>query len=116
MSKFPIPEAALKQHIALLGKTRSGKSSVMRGLVEHLLDRQRPVCIIDPKGDWWGIKLAADGIIRERSSKRLARDRPSAGRSAGRHDTFSASSGSAAGLITCPSLSLGCAPSIRNVN
>lgn len=56
-----IPEAALSQHIAVLGKTRSGKSSVMRGLVEGLLERQQPVCIVDPKGDWWGIKLGKDG-------------------------------------------------------
>lgn len=56
-----IPEAALSQHIAVLGKTRSGKSSVMRGLVEGLLEHQLPVCIVDPKGDWWGIKLAKDG-------------------------------------------------------
>lgn len=56
-----IPDAALQQHVAVLGKTRSGKSSVMRGLVEGILDREQPVCIIDPKGDWWGIKLAKDG-------------------------------------------------------
>lgn len=56
-----IPDAALQQHIAVLGKTRSGKSSVMRGLVEDLLKREQPVCIVDPKGDWWGIKLAKDG-------------------------------------------------------
>src|SRR5574341_569642 len=61
MTKPIIPLAALQQHIAVLGKTRSGKSSVMRGLVEGLLDRDEPVCIIDPKGDWWGIKLAGDG-------------------------------------------------------
>lgn len=56
-----IPAEALNQHVAVLGKTRSGKSSVMRGLVENLLDQKKPVCIIDPKGDWWGIKLAKDG-------------------------------------------------------
>lgn len=56
-----VPRAILKQHIAVLGKTRSGKSSVMRGLVEGLLDDHKPVCIIDPKGDWWGLKLKSDG-------------------------------------------------------
>lgn len=61
MNRHPIPDAALSQHVAVLGKTRSGKSSVMRGLVEGLLDRSEPVCIVDPKGDWWGIKLARDG-------------------------------------------------------
>lgn len=58
---LPIPKAVLAQHTAVLGKTRSGKSSTMRLLVESLLDDQKPVCIIDPKGDWWGIKSSADG-------------------------------------------------------
>jgi uncharacterized protein DUF87 len=58
---LPIPVEVLNQHTAVLGKTRSGKSSVMRLLVENLLDRHQPVCIVDPKGDWWGIKLARDG-------------------------------------------------------
>lgn len=57
----PVPKQILDQHVAILGKTRSGKSSVMRGLVEGLLERGQPVCIIDPKGDWYGLKLAADG-------------------------------------------------------
>lgn len=60
-ARLPVPAAILQQHTVILGKTRSGKSSVMRLLVESLLDRQEPVCIIDPKGDHWGIKLAADG-------------------------------------------------------
>jgi hypothetical protein len=61
MVKLPFPEAVLQQHIIALAKTRSGKSSAMRLLVEHLLDQEKPVCIIDPKGDWWGIKSSADG-------------------------------------------------------
>jgi hypothetical protein len=56
-----IPDAVLNQHIVVLGKTRSGKSSTMRLLVERLLDADKPVCIIDPKGDWWGLKSSADG-------------------------------------------------------
>ncbi len=56
-----IPTEVLDQHVAILGKTRSGKSSAMRLLVESLLKRKLPVCIVDPKGDWWGIKLSADG-------------------------------------------------------
>lgn len=60
-SRLPIPLAVFDQHIILLGKTRSGKSSKMRVMIEAELDRQVPVCIIDPKGDWWGLKSAADG-------------------------------------------------------
>lgn len=60
-TKLPIPASVLEQHIALLGKTRSGKSSTARLLVEHLLDHKKPVCIIDPKGDWYGLKSSANG-------------------------------------------------------
>lgn len=54
--KLPLPEAVFDQHIIVLGKTRSGKSSAMRVMVEHLLDAGKPVCVVDPKGDWWGLK------------------------------------------------------------
>lgn len=56
-----LPETIFNQHIIVLGKTRSGKSSTIRGFVEMLLDDKKPVCIIDPKGDWWGLKSSADG-------------------------------------------------------
>jgi hypothetical protein len=56
-----IPAAALKQHVIALGKTGSGKSSKLRLQVEYLLDRQMPLTIVDPKGDWWGLKSSADG-------------------------------------------------------
>lgn len=60
-NKIQIPAAAFDQHIIVLGKTRSGKSSAMRVLAEYLLGKQEPVTIIDPKGDWWGLKASADG-------------------------------------------------------
>lgn len=56
-----LPEAVLAQHMAVLGKTRSGKSSVLRLFVEALLERKERVCVLDPKGDWWGLKSSADG-------------------------------------------------------
>lgn len=59
--KQPLPAKALAQHVIALGKTGSGKSSKMRVIVEGLLKAGDPVCIVDPKGDWWGIKSSADG-------------------------------------------------------
>ncbi len=56
------PSKILSQHVAVLGKTGSGKSSALRYMVEYLLDQEKRVCIIDPKGDWHGLKVAADGI------------------------------------------------------
>lgn len=61
MAKLPIPEAVLDQHVVALAKTRSGKSSNLRVLFEHLLDEGKPAGVIDPKGDWWGLKSSADG-------------------------------------------------------
>lgn len=60
MSKV-FPDAVLDQHVVVLGKTGSGKSSALRYIVEGLLAKGKRVCIIDPKGDWWGVKVAADG-------------------------------------------------------
>lgn len=55
------PEEILDQHLVVLGKTGAGKSSALRHVVEHLLAKRKRVCIIDPKGDWWGLKVGADG-------------------------------------------------------
>src|SRR5260221_2624305 len=59
--KHLVPNEIFDQHIIVLGKTRSGKSSVLRLFVEHLLGQDKPVCLLDPKGDWWGLKASADG-------------------------------------------------------
>lgn len=61
MSRLPFPDKILHQHIATLGKTGAGKSSAMRVIAEHLLDQKKRVAIVDPKGDWWGLKSSADG-------------------------------------------------------
>ncbi len=63
MSKYthPIPLKVLDQHIVFLGKTGAGKSSAMRSIYEQLLNLDRRVCIVDPKGDHYGIKLDASG-------------------------------------------------------
>lgn len=64
MSVFPIPEAALAQHMAVLGKTGSGKTSTAKLVVEHVVAHGHGarVCILDPiKSDWWGLTSSADG-------------------------------------------------------
>lgn len=55
------PTKILDQHLVVLGKTGAGKSSALRHVVEYLLRRKKRVCVIDPKGDWWGLKVSADG-------------------------------------------------------
>lgn len=73
MSKLPIPANALAQHTIVLGKTGAGKSSVLRLLVEDQLRKQQPVCIVDPKGDWWGLKASASGQERWLPGRHLRR-------------------------------------------
>ena len=61
---LPIPAAALKQHIAFLGKTGSGKTSTAKLAVEQILreDPNARVCVLDPiKSDWWGLTSSANG-------------------------------------------------------
>jgi len=47
-----IPEKALAHHLAIFGRTGSGKTYTAKGIVENLLDEKRRVCIIDPAGAW----------------------------------------------------------------
>lgn len=56
-----LPKEIFNQHVAVLGKTGAGKSSALRFCVEQLLDAEERVCIIDPKGDWWGLKSSKSG-------------------------------------------------------
>lgn len=57
----PFPEAALANHIAFLGKTGSGKSNGAKVIVEGLLDAGERVCVIDPTGAWYGLRLDRAG-------------------------------------------------------
>lgn len=58
---YPIPAKALAQHIAILGKTGSGKTTAAKAAVETIIDAAGRVCVIDPTGAWWGMKSSATG-------------------------------------------------------
>ena len=61
MTTHAVPDAALQQHIAILGKTGSGKTYAAKGIVEGLLAAARRVVIVDPTGAWWGLRSSRDG-------------------------------------------------------
>lgn len=57
-----IPEVALSQHTAIVGKTGSGKTSTSKLAIEQAVARGARVCVLDPiKSDWWGLTSSADG-------------------------------------------------------
>lgn len=57
-----LPEAALHQNIAVLGKNGSGKTFAAKAaIVEPLLAQGRRVGIVDPTGAWWGLRSSRDG-------------------------------------------------------
>lgn len=56
-----VPDEALAQALAIIARTGGGKSFTARVLVEPLIERGARVCIIDPTGVWWGLRLKPDG-------------------------------------------------------
>lgn len=57
-----LPLEILGQHIAVLGKTGSGKTSTEKLAVEQVVAAGFRVCVLDSiKSDWWGITSSADG-------------------------------------------------------
>jgi len=62
--KAILPEQALHQHIAVLGKTGSGKTFATKvAIVEPMLATGRRVGIVDPTSAWWGLRSSSDGKI-----------------------------------------------------
>lgn len=61
MSTQTIPEAAQLQHIAVLGKTGSGKTWAGKTIVEPWLAARRRVVVVDPTSAWWGLRSSRDG-------------------------------------------------------
>jgi chromosome segregation and condensation protein ScpB len=60
--KFAFPPSVLAAHVALLGKTGSGKTSTGKLLIEQVVGDGARACILDPiKSDWWGLISSSDG-------------------------------------------------------
>lgn len=60
--KHPIPEAALDQHTAIVGKTGSGKTTTAKLAIEQVVATGYRVCVLDPiTSDWWGVISSPDG-------------------------------------------------------
>ena len=58
---FSLPVDAVTQRITVLGKTRSGKSHTAQVIVEEVIGRDLQSVVLDPKGDWYGLRSSSDG-------------------------------------------------------
>src|SRR5437867_6742954 len=56
-----LPLDAITQKFAFLGRSGAGKTYGAGKFVEELLDAGAQVLILDPVGNWYGLRLAADG-------------------------------------------------------
>lgn len=56
-----LPASAVTQKIAFLGRTGSGKSHAAQKLAEEMLTGGAQIVVLDPGGDWYGLRLKSDG-------------------------------------------------------
>jgi len=56
-----LPLSALDERLAIVGTSGSGKTYAAKGLVERLVCQGARVCVVDPLGVWWGLRVGADG-------------------------------------------------------
>jgi hypothetical protein len=56
-----LPVDTVTQTVGILAKRRAGKSYTARKFGEQLFKANQQIAIVDPKGDWWGIRSSADG-------------------------------------------------------
>ncbi len=59
--ELSIPIDAVTQRISILGRTGSGKSHTAGVFAEEVIKGNHQTVIVDPKGDWWGLRASADG-------------------------------------------------------
>lgn len=59
--KISLPRDAVTQTFADIGRKGSGKTYLATMKAEQMLDIHAQVVAIDPVGNWWGLRVAADG-------------------------------------------------------
>ena len=58
---LPLPREAMLQLFAILGMSGAGKSNIAAVMAEQMYAADLPWCVIDPKGDWWGLRSSKTG-------------------------------------------------------
>lgn len=60
-AKLRLPIDVVTESIAILGRKGGGKSYTASVLAEEMIAAGVPIVILDPKGDWWGLRSSVDG-------------------------------------------------------
>lgn len=59
--KLSLPSDAVTQTFGCIGRKGAGKTYLATLLAEKMLDIGAQVVVVDPVGNWWGLRVAADG-------------------------------------------------------
>lgn len=59
--EIQLPLDAVTQTMAMIGRKGSGKTYLATMIAESMLDAHAQVIAIDPVGNWWGLRVGADG-------------------------------------------------------
>lgn len=59
--ELELPRTAMLQRFAILGMSGAGKSNTGAVMAEQMYDAEVPWCVVDPKGDWWGLRSSRTG-------------------------------------------------------
>lgn len=62
-----LPTEAITQTFAQIGRKGSGKTYLASMIAEQMLDAKAQVIVIDPIGNWWGLRVNADGKSKGKS-------------------------------------------------
>ncbi len=60
-SQIVLPPSAVTEVFAMMGKRGSGKTYGAGVLAENFLASDAQIVVLDPVGNWWGLRLAEDG-------------------------------------------------------
>lgn len=58
---FTFPADAVTQTMAAIGRRGAGKTYLASLIAEQMLDAGAQVVAVDPVGNWWGLRVGADG-------------------------------------------------------
>jgi hypothetical protein len=60
-AELALPLDAVTQTMAAIARKGAGKTYLASMIAEQMLDAHAQVIVVDPVGNWWGLRVAADG-------------------------------------------------------